>query len=118
MGPFAVRLRVPFAPLVDSLHLLYADYPILEDEALVDLHVGLGPPNPLRRRVKPIVRFTIDARAPFPDSPAAHALPTLEWGINWGIATRARAGRRRIWGTRWRRSTTRICACCARWKSP
>lgn len=89
MGPFAVRLRVPFAPLVDSLQLLYADYPVLEDEALVDLHVGLGPPSPLRRRVKPIVRFTIDARAPFPDSPAAHALPTLEWGINWGIATRA-----------------------------
>ena len=63
MGPFAVRLRVPFAPLVDSLHLLYADYPILEDEALVDLHVGLGPPNPLRRRVKPIVRFTTSRNA-------------------------------------------------------
>ena len=89
MGPFAIRLRVPFAPLVDWLQQLYADYPVLDDEALVDLHVGLGPPSPLRRWVKPTVRFTIDGRSPFPDSPANHAPPTLEWGINWGIATRA-----------------------------
>lgn len=89
MGPFAIRLRVPFAPLVGWLQQLYAHYPVLDDEALVDLHVGLGPPNPLRRWLKPTVRFTIDGRSPFPDSPANQALPTLEWGINWGLATRA-----------------------------
>ncbi len=88
-GSFRIRLRTPVAPLIPLLHHLYAHYPVYSDSGIDDYRIRLDWASPLRRWIRPVVRFTADDPAPFTDVPVTRALPTLEWGTNWCIATRA-----------------------------
>jgi len=88
IGPFDIHVRARIADLVEPLHLLYAHYPLLEDDRVYSSRVRLDErwgwrPRPSRR-----VRFSVDGRAPHEDLPLAQALPVLEWGINLVIAMR------------------------------
>jgi HprK-related kinase A len=90
LGPFTVQLRAAGSPdLVDQIRHLHADYPIADPDAIADFHVRLRPAPGLRRWLRPQVRFYADQSMPFQPLPANMALPALEWGINWCIATRA-----------------------------
>ncbi len=89
LGPFTCRLQVDCAPLVPTLHNLYANYVLAEADSVFTFHPRLRTlrswgPERWRR-----VRFSVDAKVPHEDMPFAHALPTLEWGINLVIAMRA-----------------------------
>ncbi|MBV5310280.1 HprK-related kinase A [Chromatium okenii] len=88
-GPFRIRLRTPVAPIAELLHDLYAHYPVYSELGIDDYRVKLDWASWSRRWIRPIVRFTADGPAPFTDVPVLRALPTLEWGTNWCIATRA-----------------------------
>ena len=88
-GPFRLRLRVPLPSLVAPLHALYADYPLAFLPGIDDFRVTLAPPRWWRRWLRPVARLSADGPAPYTDVPVAQALATLEWGINWCIATRA-----------------------------
>lgn len=88
-GPFRIRLRTSIAQFAALLHGLYAHYPVYSDPGIDDYRIKLDWASLPRRWIRPVVRFTADGPAPFTDVPVARALPTLEWGTNWCIATRA-----------------------------
>lgn len=88
-GPFHVRIRSPFETIARGLHTLYADFETVAEEEFFDFHVEVKPPPNLRRWYRPQVIFTVDDHRPFKPLPAHHALPVLEWGLNWCIANHA-----------------------------
>ncbi|MDQ1921947.1 HprK-related kinase A [Massilia pseudoviolaceinigra] len=88
-GAFVTRVHSPFASVADGLHLLYGDYPLLENNGFADFHVDVAPPPSLRRWYKPLARFVYDGMVPFLPLPAAQAFPMFEWGMNWCVSSRA-----------------------------
>lgn len=88
-GPFNLRIRSGLRSLASLAHYLYAPYPLPEPGAICDFHVEISSPRGIRRWVRPQACFTLDGQSPFAPYTAKHALPALEWGINWCIATRA-----------------------------
>jgi HprK-related kinase A len=85
-GPYVFHITSRETQVARGLHTLYADFP-LESHALRDFHVGIERPANLRRWYRPQIRFIHDAQAPFTPLPANHALASLEWGMNWCIAS-------------------------------
>lgn len=90
LGPFVVQMRanVP-GPLSEQIRHLHADYCLMAVGDIPDFHVRLKSASGLRRWIRPQARFYDDQTMPFQPVPAYMALPALEWGINWCIATRA-----------------------------
>jgi HprK-related kinase A len=88
-GPFTVHLQTSLTSLAQQLHLLYSEYPLIEGAPIADVHVRIAPPANVRRWWNPQVVFAADGEIPFAPFPRDHAMPLLEWGINWCIATRA-----------------------------
>jgi HprK-related kinase A len=89
-GPFVVRLRAAIqSPFYEQLHALYRDYAIAPVDEIADFHVRLDRGPGMRRWLRPQARFLVDLTMPFRPLPGYMALPALEWGINWCIATRA-----------------------------
>lgn len=88
-GRFATRLHTGIASVADSLHLLYADYPVLDDTAFADFHLQLTRPLTPRRWIKPQVTLLYDGRSLFRPLPLDQAFPMFEWGLNWCISSRA-----------------------------
>ncbi|MGG7054239.1 HprK-related kinase A [Nitrosomonas sp. ANs5] len=87
IGPFNIHIQTRLMSLVKNLYTLYALYPLADGE-LAEFHARVVPKYSLRRPFTPFISFLVDNQAPFPAAPAAHALPTLEWGINLAIALR------------------------------
>lgn len=88
IGPFDFRLTIRVPEVARSLHSLYRDYPLLDDERIFHGHVSLDEVRPHWPGASRVVRFRVDGRAPHEDRPAAHALAVLEWGLNLVIALR------------------------------
>ncbi|OSM06869.1 putative Hpr(Ser) kinase/phosphatase [Magnetofaba australis IT-1] len=92
MGPFALHLRSDAPGLADAVRLLYAHHPaeIAPPWATVaDVHAAVLRAGGLRRWWRPQVRFHLEGPSPFQPFPADHAMPLLEWGMNFGVSSRA-----------------------------
>ncbi len=87
-GRFVTHLHSPIPSVADGIHLLYADYPLLEGCAFADFHVSLARPASLRRWYKPQARFVYDGNMPFQPLPVGQAFPMFEWGMNWCVSSR------------------------------
>jgi HprK-related kinase A len=88
-GPFNIRIQSNLASFASLAHQLYGPYPSLSPASITDFHVQIAKPHGLRRWLRPQSIFSLDGQSPFAPYAAEHALPALEWGINWCIATRA-----------------------------
>ena len=88
-GPFVILLRSEAAGLVEVFQQLYRDFQWLAAEGVSDFHVSLLRARGVRRIWRPQVRFRLDRDEPFEPFPLDHAFPLFEWGLNYGIATRA-----------------------------
>ena len=88
LGPFSVRLRSRFPDVEREVARLYADQR-LSHAAFHDYHVRLTSPSGPRRWVRPQVLFLLDGISPFRPLPRAQAVPMLEWGLNWCVASQA-----------------------------
>jgi HprK-related kinase A len=88
-GPFRVQLRVSVQSLVNLLHQLWRDYPLVAEPGIIDCHLAVTRRPIHRRWPKPELRFLVDGQAPFPPFPLAHHFPMLEWGLNLCLAHRA-----------------------------
>ena len=88
-GPFANRIRSDVPPLIDSLALMYADYPVDPDGGFIDFHLDLRRSGGLRRWYRSQVHFAYDGTAPFQPLPLGQAYPMLEWTMNWCVSHRA-----------------------------
>lgn len=88
-GPFVVEVHSAIDRVAEGLTQLYADYPVPDDSAFVDFHVGVRPSGGLRRWIKPQARFVYDGKPVFEPLALDHAYPLLEWAMNWCIASQA-----------------------------
>lgn len=88
-GVFTVRIQSAIPELVDTLALLYADYPAATGGAFADFQIHLHRPRGARRWFRPQVEFDLDGIAPFRPLPLPQAFPMFEWVYNWHISSRA-----------------------------
>jgi HprK-related kinase A len=88
-GPFVLRMRSDVASVHRGVALLYADHPLADSDGYCDYAVDILRVRGLRRWVRPQVRFLFDNVPTFEPLPIGHALPLLEWALNWCISTRS-----------------------------
>lgn len=87
--PFVARIGTDLPVLVDDLRLVYAHFPVLPASSFADFHVQvLGERRP-GGGFRPQARFYSDGKPSFLPLPRHHALPMLEWGLNWCVASHA-----------------------------
>lgn len=88
-GPFGLRIRSDVAAVHAGVALLYADYPLIDEQGFCDHAIELRRPAGLRRWLRPQVRIYHDHAPIFEAMPLGHALPLLEWALNWCISAHA-----------------------------
>lgn len=88
-GPFHFRIRSDIDAIARGVGLLYADTPLSEEADFIDFDVTMDRGAGWRRWRRPQVRFVYDGGYPFEPLPISHALPLLEWSMNWCISTQA-----------------------------
>jgi len=88
-GPFKLRIHSNLPTFARVAYPLYAPYPLLSVDHLLDFHIQISSPPGLRRWLRRQACFALDGHFPFAPYTVEHAFPALEWGINWCIATRA-----------------------------
>lgn len=87
LGLVRARVRARTATLCSPLATVYGHFtPATDGLAWADIQATLVPAPAPRHWLRPQVRFLSDAVEPFDPFPASHALPLLEWGLNWLIA--------------------------------
>lgn len=88
-GPFSLLIKSSLHSVAEGISVLYGEFELLNHEDFFDFHVRVDAPLNIRRWFHKQVVFTIDDFRPFKPLPQAHALPVLEWGLNWCIANHA-----------------------------
>lgn len=82
IDPYLFRIRSEVDGLAEPLRVLYGDYPTAAGEAeFFDADIVLT------RNRRGQVEFRWNGPTSFPELPHSQALPLLEWGLNWCIAT-------------------------------
>ena len=89
LGPFNFRIRVDNPSVAAIAHPLYSLFALAPADGLFDTHIHLARPRGIRRWLKPQGHFLVDGRCALRPHAVRHGFPSLEWGINWCIATRA-----------------------------
>ena len=87
-GPFNIHLQSPIGFLGRAIHLLYSDFPAVEDSDFADFHMAFLP-GKLRRFYRPQVFFYFDGHTPFKPLPLGQAFAMFEWSLNWCIESQA-----------------------------
>lgn len=87
--PFVARIGTDLPALVDDLRLVYARFAVLPNETFADFHVSILAERSITGGFKPQARFYYDGKPSFLPLPRHHALPMLEWGLNWCVASHA-----------------------------
>jgi len=88
-GVFLIGVKSDLPDLPAVLHRLYAPYPIEPDAPFADIRIQLKSWAGLRAWWNGQGRIWLEDDSPFSTFPRDTALPFLEWGINWCVATRA-----------------------------
>jgi len=88
-GPFLSHLQTSFSSVGRTIHLLYADFPIVAHGQFADFHLRIAPPRTLRRWIRQQALFHLDDEVPFKPLPASQAFAMFEWSLNWCIETYA-----------------------------
>ncbi|RJG07060.1 HprK-related kinase A [Noviherbaspirillum cavernae] len=88
-GAFVTHLQTAIPRVAEGIHLLYADFPLIEQGGFADFHVRLARPRNFRRWFKPQVLFLFDGDSTFKPLPLDQAFPMLEWGLNWCVSSHA-----------------------------
>ncbi len=88
-GPFGLRVRSEIDSVQAGIALLYHHHPLVPDGAFCDFSIELHRPRGLRRWVRPQVQLLHDRAPAFEPMPQGHALPLLEWALNWCISSQA-----------------------------
>ena len=84
-GAFNLRIRSDAPSVLAGVRVLYEDYPVLDTHAFCDYSVGIGRRSGIRRWIRPQVEFTYDHQSVYEPMPLDHAMPLVEWALNWCI---------------------------------
>lgn len=88
-GSINFRIISSLPSIAQGIHLLYPDYPLVEEDAFIDFTVEVNKATGMRRWLRPQVKFTYEGVEPFGALPVAQAFPMLEWAMNWCISTQS-----------------------------
>lgn len=86
-GGFNVRVAARVDSVARAIGILYADYPLLQEDAFSDFQISLERSGGLRRFFRQQVRAHADGVMPFFPMPVAHAFPFFEWALNLFVST-------------------------------
>jgi len=89
IGPFVFSLKTALPHFAETLQAQYQHYPLCDDQAIADFHITIKQPMSIRRWLQPQITFHTTPQPDFAPFPQAQALPLLEWGTNWCVATHA-----------------------------
>jgi len=84
-GPILYALKTEITGIPEILRILYADFPVVENEQFADFHVTLTRSYGPLGLFRPGARFVVDGGSPFPRFRARLAPVYLEWGLNWCV---------------------------------
>jgi HprK-related kinase A len=84
--PITLRVRSPLRAFGAQLHAMYGAYEVVDAPAFADIDVRIVAAR--SKRLRPLACFIVDGISPFDPFPRDHALPLLEWGVNWVFAQR------------------------------
>ncbi|MEO7190120.1 MAG: HprK-related kinase A [Vicinamibacterales bacterium] len=87
-GALLMRLGTSLPELVDPIALLYADYPLGDDNDVPDFDARVEPVPRWRSPLHPSASTVVDGRAVFDSFRRSQALPMFEWVMNWCVFTR------------------------------
>lgn len=88
-GPFSLRIRSDVDAVQTGVALLYADHALVDEREFCDFALDLMHVRGLRRWLRPQVRVYHDHLPMFEPMPLGHALPLLEWSLNWCTCSQA-----------------------------
>lgn len=88
LGFVRFRVRSDEPHLAPQLGAVYRHFTPCTADSWSDLHVSLQRARGVRRWLRPQVSFVADGVVEFAAFPADHALPLMEWGVNWLIGRR------------------------------
>lgn len=88
-GPFITHLRTSVEGVAKTIHLLYSDFPVVENRDFADFHVRILRPRNLRRWYRPQVLFHFDGESFFKPLGLAQGFAMFEWCMNWCISSHA-----------------------------
>lgn len=83
-GNFSVNLKSDVPAISKGVQLLYGDSVVNESD-FTDFHVNIDASRGLRKWIRPRVSFALSNNIPFYPMPYSHAVPLLEWGLNWCV---------------------------------
>lgn len=89
VGVFSVNLQTSNVHFLHTFQELYAEFPVLADDAFIDFHIRLAPSTIYRSWIKPQIKIRLNDQEPFQPFSADHAMPLFEWGLNWCIYKQA-----------------------------
>ena len=87
--PFVARIQTDVEGLMADLAMLYGGFEVQPADSFADFHVAITAERGLAGGFKPQARFHHDGKPAFLPLPRQHALPMLEWGLNWCVASHA-----------------------------
>ncbi|MGN7612453.1 HprK-related kinase A [Magnetococcales bacterium HHB-1] len=89
-GPFSVALHARVPGFAKQILFLYRNHPVIDPpwRLPADLIIHLRRGKGFRRWFRPTIHFLPGGVSPFAPFPLDHALPLLEWGQNFCIASR------------------------------
>ena len=86
-GPFNLRIRSDAPSVLAGIRTLYEDYPVIDRPDFCDYSVAVERPRGVRRWIRPQVQFTYDHQLMYEPMPLGHAMPLVEWALNWCIGS-------------------------------
>jgi HprK-related kinase A len=87
LEPFTLHVSTNMSDVAAAIATLYDGLEFDTSSPFSDFYVAVRTPSGLRSIYKPKAYFHFDGDSPFQPLPRQQALPLLEWGINWAIAT-------------------------------
>jgi HprK-related kinase A len=88
VGLATVRVRSSIPHAASEIQSIYRNFPWRTGPDWADIHAELRMERPWRSAWTARSRFWCDGQPPYEAFPLAHAVPLMEWGINYQIARR------------------------------
>ncbi|MGZ8273953.1 MAG: hypothetical protein ACXWUM_08550, partial [Burkholderiaceae bacterium] len=88
LGAVRVRVRSSVPSLAGAIRRVYGAFETMPSTGVFDATATVRSVVGLRSFIRPQVELVADGERLFEPFPAANALPLLEWGLNYLIATR------------------------------
>ena len=75
--------------LASELAFVYGDFNLVAPDQFADFHIEIRKERLISGGLRAQARFVFDGLPSFDTLPLSNALPMVEWGLNWCVASHA-----------------------------